>query len=411
MTATTGSAAPGNRDGTGAPISPTGRDGTGSRPAEQPPPRPASPEDLGDVVLDAAGGDRGGAARWRGELDAYLAGVPVHPRVIGRDQRITPGWLLRRERLVRGARLLVAPNNVSFGYAGRERRVLLRNALHFLYPDEEHLLGTLPRSFRAQIPLIRLLLRRADLAVVPCTAMADRVARHVPSVRDRIVVRPHPVTPVDAWAPDQRGCLLVPVVVAGYKNLVPQLRMLLDTVGRGGGAAAGGIEVRVTARPGDLPPDVTAHPALRAIGVVPHDQLLSFWRRATAVYYPSSLESFGYPLAEARASGIPIIAPDTPQAREIAGRALLGYDPEDPESLAAAVSRIREPIVPDPGPFDRSGYFDWLLGPDAGRGTGADADRRTGPDAGRGIGADAHRGTGPDTGRGRGADAGRGSGG
>ncbi|AVT32864.1 mannosyltransferase [Plantactinospora sp. BC1] len=354
MTATTGSAVPAGRDDTD------------------------DPADLGDVVLDAAGGDRGGAARWRGELDAYLAGSAVRPRVIGRGQRIGPGWLLRRERLVRGARLVIAPNNVSFGYAGRERRVLLRNALHFLHPDEEHLLGRLPRSFRAQIPMVRLLARRADLVVVPCGAMADRVVRHVPAVRHRIAVRPHPVTPVDAWAPDDRAWLLVPVVAAGYKNLVPQLRMLLDTVGRGGpdpagrgGAAAEhGIEVRVTARPGDLPPDVTAHPALRAIGVVPHDQLLSFWRRATAVYYPCTLESFGYPLAEARASGIPIIAPETAQAREIAGRALLGYQPDDPESLAAAVARIREPVVADPAPFDRTGYFDWLLGPEPGRAAG-----------------------------------------
>ncbi|MGI5152462.1 glycosyltransferase [Plantactinospora sp. CA-294935] len=357
MTATTGSGIPKPRNGA---------DG------------PAPPVDLDDVVLDAAGGDRGGAARWRGELDAYLSGVPGRPRVIGRGQRISPGWLLSRERLVRHARLVVAPNNVSFGYAGDERRVLLRNALHFLHPDEEHLLGRLPRSFRAQIPVIRLLLHRADLVVVPCGAMAERVVRHVPAVRDRIVVRPHPVTPVDAWAPDDRTFLLVPVVAAGYKNLVPQLRMLVDTLGRsrpgpagrGGGPEAGGIEIRVTARPDDLPPDLTAHPALRAIGVVPHDQLLGYWRRATAIFYPSSLESFGYPLAEARASGIPIIAPDTAQAREVAGRALLPYQPDDPESLAAALSRIREPVSADPAPFDRAGYFGWLLGSDVRAGSG-----------------------------------------
>ena len=59
--------------------------------------------------------------------------------------------------------------------------------------------------------------------------------------------------------------------------------------------------------------------------------------RARAVYFPGGLESFGYPLAEARAGGRPVIARDTTQNQEIAGAALCGYTPGDPASLELAV--------------------------------------------------------------------------
>jgi glycosyltransferase involved in cell wall biosynthesis len=85
--------------------------------------------------------------------------------------------------------------------------------------------------------------------------------------------------------------------------------------------------------------------------------------RARAVYFPSGLESFGYPLAEARAAGRPVIARDTAQNREIAGPALCGYSPGDPTSLELAVkTALTAQVSPDPAPFDPDTYFDWLLG-------------------------------------------------
>ena len=49
------------------------------------------------------------------------------------------------------------------------------------------------------------------------------------------------------------------------------------------------------------------------------------WARSRAIYFPTDLESFGYPLAEARVSGQPVIARDTALNREIAGPALCRY--------------------------------------------------------------------------------------
>jgi glycosyltransferase involved in cell wall biosynthesis len=311
------------------------------------------------VVVDVSGGDLGGAARWRHELDGYLAtaGDPAGVSVVGRGRRVSAAWLVQRERLARRARLVVAPNNVSFVASRGERRVLLRNILHFLDHSEGHLLDGLPRSFRAQVPVVRRALVRADTIVVPCGAMAERVAHHVPSCAPRIVVRPHPVSAPARRAPADEPFVLVPVVPAPYKNLVGQLRLLLRALERLGSP----LRVRLTAGPAQVPADVAEDRRVDLLGVVPYGDLASLWPTAAAVFYPSMMESFGYPLAEARAAGVPVIAPATDQAREIAGPALLGYDPDDPDSLVEAVGRAGEPVVADPDPFDRDRYFRWLL--------------------------------------------------
>ena len=63
--------------------------------------------------------------------------------------------------------------------------------------------------------------------------------------------------------------------------------------------------------------------------------MISRYRRATLVF-PSYIETFGYPLAEARQAGTIVLAADTPFAREV----LDGYenayyfDPFKPEELA-----------------------------------------------------------------------------
>jgi glycosyltransferase involved in cell wall biosynthesis len=318
------------------------------------------------VVLDIAGAVIGGAASWAAELDGFVGSAPAAASgaaaapvtVIGRGRRCTPAWLVRRERHTAGARIAVAANNVAFAFGGAERRVVLRNALHFLHPAEAHLLARMPRSFRAQIPLVRALLARADTVVVPSSAMAERVCRQVPAVGRRLVVRPHPVTPVGPRQPARHPFILVPVLPAPYKNLVPQLARLLAALDRTGQR----IEVRVTAGPADLPAALARHPRLTVLGTVAHHTIAGMWRQATAAFFPSTVEAFGYPLAEARAYGVPVLSPDTGQAREIAGAALRPYRPDDLDTLVAALGRIHDPVTAEPYAFDRDAYFRWLFG-------------------------------------------------
>jgi hypothetical protein len=314
------------------------------------------------VLVDAAGGQIGGAARYRHELLGYLARTGRDDvQVIGSRRRLTPGWVVRRE-LVGGTRSRwVALNNVGFLARGGQRWTLLRNALHFLTePEEATLKATLPASVLRDAAAARLAARRSDVLVVPSTAMAQRVTRIAPHLAGRIVVRAHPVSAEPPPRLPREPAILCPVVFAPYKRMAERIGALLRVVGE---LDDGSVTILVTADQTEVPAPVASHPCVRLVGRLPHAQLRELRARSRAVYFPTGLESFGYPLAEARVSGQPVIALDTAQNREVAGPALCGYDPRDPDSLRRAVTRaLTAPLTPDPGPFDPGRYFDWLLG-------------------------------------------------
>ncbi|AZA10429.1 glycosyltransferase family protein [Corynebacterium gerontici] len=306
------------------------------------------------TVIDTAGATAGGARRFLLELQDYLQRHPREDvRLIGGD-RLSSKWLLEREWHARGARK-IALNNASFFGPFGERTVLLRNALHFASEEEFSQLGYTPSDhMRKQIPIIRALAHRADRIVVPCTAMAERVAEHTPKLQQRIEVRMHPVSP-RGWAQVQPegDLILVPIVPQSYKRLDLHVPALLQAV------EGTRTKVVVTASVGDIP-EADGHPNYQPIGLMPAEDLAIWWGKAKAIFFPPTLESFGYALAEARCGGRAVIAPDTSQNREIAGGALCAYGKE--HSLADAARRALEAdISADPGPLDPDAYFEWLL--------------------------------------------------
>jgi glycosyltransferase involved in cell wall biosynthesis len=304
----------------------------------------------------------GGAARFVDELERWL-GRGEHPgvRVVGKGRSLSPQWLVRRE-LTATSGLRVALNNVSFVGAG-ERRTLLRNALHWLGADEraQHA-ESLPRSFAAEVRIVRATARRSDRLVVPCSAMADRVAAAAPHLAGRLVVRHHPVTALPSPDAGLPRTILVPVLLAGYKRMDRHLVALLAALDRIGDRDTG---VRVTARADQVPPAVAGNPRVEMVGPLSTRDIAEEWRRCALVYYPTALESFGYPLAEARASGRHVIAQDSEQNREIAGASLRAFAEGDLDSLAAAAAAaIAGPLpTPDASPFDPAGYFSDLVRP------------------------------------------------
>lgn len=311
------------------------------------------------VIVDAAGAQMGGAARYLDELRRYLARTGRGDvEVIGSRRRLTPGWLVQRE-LVGGARgRRVALNNVGFVARRGQRWTLLRNALHFITEAEEATL--LGASVRRDAVAVRLAARRSDVIIVPSTAMAERVARVEPGLRSRIVVRAHPVTADPAPRPPREPKIICPVLFAPYKQMAERLSGLLRVVGE---LEDTSVRVLVTADRAEVPAAIRRHPRIELIGRLPHARLRELRARSLAIYFPTELESFGYPLAEARVSGQPVIACDTEQNREIAGPALCGYAPGDLGSLRqAVVLALTVHVMPDPAPFDPDCYFGWLLG-------------------------------------------------
>jgi hypothetical protein len=314
------------------------------------------------VIVDAAGGQVGGAARFRTELHRYLDQTGRRDvRVVGADRQVNPPWLVRREAAFRARERRISLNNVSFVTPGSERWTLLRNPLDFLTDEEfADLAPALRAPTRRRASVIHIAARRSDVLVVPSTAMGHRVTHRLPSLRSRVVVRHHPVSADSIPDLTRQPGILCPVLFSPFKGMTPRLAELLAALDD---IADEPVRLRVTANPDELPEALARHRRIELVGRISHQDLRQLWARSQAIYFPPGIESFGYPLAEARVSGRPVIARDTAQNREVAGPALRGFTIGNAESLRTATKRaLTESVAPDPGPFDPSTYFDWLLG-------------------------------------------------
>jgi glycosyltransferase involved in cell wall biosynthesis len=96
---------------------------------------------------------------------------------------------------------------------------------------------------------------------------------------------------------------------------------------------------------------------------VPISQMPQLYTNADVFVYPAVIESFGHPLVEAMAAGLPIVAADVALNRELAGDAALYFSPFDPADFAAQIQRVLD----DEGlrkrlqnrARERSGLFRW----------------------------------------------------
>jgi hypothetical protein len=314
------------------------------------------------VTVDVAGGPMGGAARFRLELYKYLKDTGRKDiGIIGANRRLDPAWLMRREMVGHSRARRVALNNVGFVAPGGERWTLLGNALHFLTGQE---ISALDPSLRPvatrQATVVRLAARRSDVLIAPCSAMAERVAHVMPTVSKRLVVHMHPVSCRARNRIASSQTILCPIIFEPYKHMPARLAEWLSVTE---GHLDPSITMLVTARPSEVPASLAGNPRVKLVGRLDLASLDQLWKSSRAIYFPPDLESFGFPLAEARAYGLPVIAQDTSQNREIAGPALCGFSLCEPESLLDATQlALMKETVPNPEPFDPAAYFDWMLG-------------------------------------------------
>jgi glycosyltransferase involved in cell wall biosynthesis len=80
---------------------------------------------------------------------------------------------------------------------------------------------------------------------------------------------------------------------------------------------------------------------IQNIGEIGHDLLKNRYRRCTALFFPSLMETFGMPLLEAMAFGKPILAAEMPYARDLCDQAALYFDPRNPDSAMEAIRKVR----------------------------------------------------------------------
>jgi glycosyltransferase involved in cell wall biosynthesis len=88
--------------------------------------------------------------------------------------------------------------------------------------------------------------------------------------------------------------------------------------------------------------------AVSNLGHLPREQVLQLYGNARALIFPSTSESFGLPLIEARCLGLPVLAPEADYVRDVCIPAET-FDPMSPVSIARAVQRFLgqpEPMQP-----------------------------------------------------------------
>jgi len=84
------------------------------------------------------------------------------------------------------------------------------------------------------------------------------------------------------------------------------------------------------------------------LGVLPRERVLELYQAARALIFPSTSESFGLPLLEAAATGLPIVAAELDYVRDVV-TPVETFDPESAVSIARAVRRFLGcPEMPGP---------------------------------------------------------------
>jgi len=199
--------------------------------------------------------------------------------------------------------------------------------------------------------------READRIVVPTHAVADELRAAVPGLdAGRLTVLGEgTATALRTQPPDAderaRRLDLPGEYVLSLATLEPRkgLDVLLAALARPG---APDLPLLLVGQPGwgGIDPVEEARKRgiedrVRVLGRIPDEDLAVVLHRATALAAPSRAEGFGLPVLEAMAAGVPAVTSDAPALVEVGGGAPLVVPRDDPEALAAALSRTGDPAT------------------------------------------------------------------
>lgn len=210
--------------------------------------------------------------------------------------------------------------------------------------------------------IIKLSAKKSDLVIVQTRWMKDAVCSMCGLLEEKVLTSLPQVKPVQRSSEPvefDRTAFFYPTAGGIYKNnsCVYKASELLNSKG---------IRHSVTLT---LPPQESSGSEV-CVGRLPYEEVIARYQGTTLVF-PSYIETFGYPLAEARMMGTIVLAADTPFAREV----LEGYenarffDPFKPEQLADLMEQVangsiekkptRQQITPAGNSWKP--VMDWLL--------------------------------------------------
>jgi glycosyltransferase involved in cell wall biosynthesis len=289
-------------------------------------------------------------------------------------EQVTLRGLTRRER----PDVLFSSANFAMLACPCPQVLLVRIPLYFSREYLEHVLAEKPARFRAEIALRRWLVARsvgaADRVMTPTAAMRDDLARFVNIPAGRAVVNAYGVprarvTPPKAREASGKFRILWVSHYADHKNLATLLRaaeilrgkMDFELVLTLDAALSNGQHTPMP--PAEREQLKRLGGVARLAGVRSYDETWKLYGEADVFVFPSLCESFGHPLVEAMASGLPIVASDIPVHREICGEAAAYFPVLDAEALAETLRRLlrdaaaRQRLAVQGG--ERVGMFLW----------------------------------------------------
>jgi len=239
--------------------------------------------------------------------------------------------------------------------------LLIQNALYFSPAYEEMLLSKHGLKRRIAFKLRRWLICRsvknAGSVIVPTQALLDALRSYTDVPAGKAFVSPYGISAPRADRSSDREPGAGPTVQLLYVSLYTEhknLRTLLEALPLVNGEPEHRFILTTTVNPtwpgaawtltwkGDLElsrrPEVA--PWVKFVGPLASEQTRQLYAGADIFVFPSLVESFGYPMVEAMAAGLPIVAADTPTNREICGQAAVYFSPLSPEDLAQQIQRL-----------------------------------------------------------------------
>jgi len=268
--------------------------------------------------------------------------------------------------------VLISTSDFGMLFPPCKQVLLVRNPLFFSRLYLAHILPKKSYWFRLEFLLRRWLIARSiahsDVVMTASKSMLDDVRRFI-AVRDEKAVVNYFGVPIKKFdvasrrQPGQRLQLLYISEYSDYKNLTTLLKALLILREKGedglrlvsSGDPSQFPEVEISSRETDRA--LAGHPLVASYitftGAIPYEQVARFYAESDIFVFPSLAESFGHPLVEAMATGLPIVASDLSICREICGEAAVYFNPLDPADLTEKIVLLKN----QPGLRRRLGQY------------------------------------------------------
>lgn len=271
---------------------------------------------------------------------------------------------LRRIIKKESADILLSSSDFGMVFPPCKQILMIRNPLFFSDFYLQRILPQKSRRFRIEFLLRRKLIslsaRSSDLVITASQSMLNDVRRFIAISDSKAVVNYFGV-PLDKFMQRYRDTqkledkkpirLLYVSEYSDYKNLTTLFKAVLFLREQG----VDDFYLTTTADPCQFPDveivsreidkSLASHPlvasSVKFTGSIPYEEIEKLYQESDIFVFPSLAESFGHPLVEAMASGLPIIASDIPICREICSEAAIYFSPLDLKDLADKIVILR----------------------------------------------------------------------